>query len=100
VSSLMTDAVAEALAQKVTEKVMEQLRHQWGAVITELAKTHESNQRLTGKITQLEILFHKEEQNTQKLVQHAVTELKLNRETRLKAAETLRYAMKDLGLTE
>lgn len=98
--SLMTDAVAEALAKEVTRKVMYQLSGQWGAVLNELQKSAKIMESLKATVGQLGRGLAEQQQLTRKVLKEAEATIIMIRDNQVKAAETLRYAMADLGLTE
>ena len=99
-SSLMTDAVAEALADKVTKQVMYQLSGQWGTVLSELSKSEKTIENLSRKVYALEKQVAEQSDVTRQIVIKAENTIHAIRDNQVKAAKTLQYAMKDLGLTE
>jgi len=99
-SSLITNAVAEALAEKITRQIMYQLSGEWGTVLSELSKSQKILEGLSRKVYALEKQITLQSDATRRIVLKTESTLHAINENQAQAAKTLRLAMEDLGLTE
>lgn len=95
---LVTDSVVEAVAAKVADKLKAQMLAQWGAVLTQLADTQESNRKLQSKLNVLEQAVQGQTSEIETLLDGLSTDLTQNRMSQRKAASVLNAAYNALGL--
>ena len=96
----MTDAFIAQLAKKITEDVTRQVNTQWGIVISELAKTRETSNRLAEQLDAFKATLNSQSAATTEQLSEVHSTVQLMRENNRKASEILRKASKELGLSE
>ena len=97
---LVNDSIAENLAKKVTEQVTDNFRPVLATIINELASTRKSNQQLTSTVQNMQSEIAELNRKLEEKVTQATVELQKTRLNNQKAAEILKVATKELGLSE
>lgn len=88
--------VAELMAEQVYQRLKTDLQEQWDKVIYELATTRKNNEHLKESIGN----FINYTNRLQELIQQLEAKEKITTENQRKAAEILKAATKEMGLSE
>lgn len=95
---LVNDSIVKALAAEVAQQLHEDFTASWGVVLSELARTRESNEYLQGKIAELESRITMQNQQFIEAARSLTEALSQTQASQRKAAAILNEALKEMGV--